>query len=463
MQNTKDISKTPEASKYSPHWSRSLGTGLLISIISALIFWITPNYLVPDTFFNPADAVFPYNPERAFFDRLWAWNPAGNSGFGNIELYNPANSVLYVGLFYLLDQMGIALWVLNRIYFFLPSVVAAFSIFYLMHTLKVGSNKTLRFVGVMFFLTCYPMMFLDPILILAVGGMVMACTAVIKAIHRLQMVDVVILAGAFLLLSSMLRYLGLYLIFLVLILAIRLPSSNNKWKMLWRVFWLNAQALLFFMPFLVFSFFPFLVNVTSTGEYEIINAVIKSNRLGVIEFFARSPSPDALLRLHYDLIHSMTFNFLKNPIFNLASYGVLFLMCIGLRKAVRANHTMQINLAKVMVIILTLTAFFGTDLHKFIVTVLPGVWILNNPQYGLVLVAAIYSIFLVKGLDAILALRHSLIGQQRNMAIPLLCLSVLAIALNNSMLLFDIRVIDNTSGDETKPELELAPGIGYHS
>lgn len=438
-------------------------SSLMLAVLCASLLWVSPTYFTPDTFFNPGDAVFPYNPERALFDRLVPWNPSGSSGYGNLEVYNPPLASIFVGSMRVLDSIGFPLWLSNRLYFLIPSVLECFSILFLLNSLGYKLSAFVRFTGAFFFLTSFPMTFLDPLLHLCISGMIFASAALYNELKSSKITNAIVIALSFLLMSSMIRYLALYLIFAVL-LSIYFPiQQEEKWRNIKRILSVNGKALLLYLPFLVFTFFPYVINIFHVSDFQLLSSAAKSSRLSVIDFFGKSTLPNHIIRLTYDQRYSMAFNFYKLPYFYISSCVVLFLMMSGMKNVVRQNNQEVKPLAKIMVTLLLFTLFFGTDLHKALVGLIPGIWIMNNPQYGLTLVAALFTIFLVIGLDTLVKRVRLSTAQLNYRMLFLVAICFGAIVLNNAMLIFDIRVSDIKSSNLQSGKLEVTRGIGNHS
>lgn len=117
-------------------WGKGGVFPYVVILFTALLVWWVPNFLgggfiyVGDTPFPLTDIAIDRNIDSLYY--IWSTT----SGTGQLNLYG--GSISYYLFIFILDALGLPLWVINRIIFVLPTAIWGWATYYLAKTLIKG-------------------------------------------------------------------------------------------------------------------------------------------------------------------------------------------------------------------------------------------------------------------------------------------------------------------------------------
>lgn len=370
---------------------------LFSAFFSGISIWWSPDFFLKNTFYNPGDILFPYNIYNGLLDRTDAWNYAANSSFGKNENYNSLTYSIYYLFLGLLEYCGIQNWVLNRVYNVLPTFLLGASISNLiLKTVELKDiNRILVVVCAIFFVSSLPLTTLDPILTIGWASVTYLIVLFYLSINDKINLQQIILGGACLaMLTAMPRLIVLMIIFFVFNLIIyRKKAVNiNKWAII---------IILIALPFFIMTVFPSILTKIQNIPFEFVSNDIYNSRKNTVNFYNDSTRLSRSLNLIY-----LQENSHYNTLFKFATVAIgsaIFLIPIiyGVLRNKEISHSNKFLINNLFLYVVV-SASFGGTIYLATINQVPGLWIINNPQYILAFLAIFYSATLCFGLNLII-------------------------------------------------------------
>jgi hypothetical protein len=110
----------------------------IIALLAGIVSFIGPGFFTPNTYYNWGDTCFPLDPLKNLQITYSSWSPIPVMGLNNVIV---ATS-LFTSLVYALWLIKIPLWIINRLWFVIPTALLGYFTFYLYESI-MGKRKLL--------------------------------------------------------------------------------------------------------------------------------------------------------------------------------------------------------------------------------------------------------------------------------------------------------------------------------
>jgi hypothetical protein len=404
---------------------------IICGVISVFVLWWSKDYLQFDKIYNPGDVLFPYNLQAAVIDRFDSWNHASNLGFGKNEGYSSPVTGIFFSLLLLFQKMGVQEEVINRIYLGIPTLLLGIScanfLLEVVPMQKIG--KMLAVAGVIFFITSLPLTTLDPLLQLGWLSIIYLLVIIFKSNNeRINLKQIILGSICIAILSTTPRL----IMMMAILFGLNMIIINNKWRLLKIFIIMSILALPIYAITIFPSIFP-----EQIGKYTgFISEELIKDRKSVIDFYKDSVSISRSLLLHYDQPYSWYVNLFKEETVLAASIVILaiiiYIYLKGGKYKFNSTNFLLINFS----VLILITASFGSAIYRLITKIIPGFWILNNPQYPLSIASIFFSGLLCAGVEKIC---NDLQINKKYKFILYLILFMLVISINRVMIFNKIK------------------------
>lgn len=377
----------------------------LIFVIVGYIIWWSPDFWRPNTYFNIGDSLFPFHPEEQISSFFYAWQDTGNEGLALNQTYSAGPTLYYYGLMAFLKILGIPLWICNRLFFLIPTLVLLFTSYYMILAfIDTKYRRIGAMLGSIFLTTAAPLMFIAPVLHIAIAGMILSFGSLKRFLDKQKNYHLVIFSFGFLLMTSMPRHIYVSMIFMPLfficwcILGWRGKFTSNL---------KNTIKPLFIALFLIIllNFYTVLPTVSFLLKHRSSELIPNKDMFlfrtdVVVNFFKNTTGILYSVRLITNNIYSLAYNYFSNNFNLLISFLIVIYLFIPLIRKKISKEILCILL--ISFLILCWTSIFGSEFYKFLMRVIPGFWIINNPYYILTPLALMYSILLAHTTSSLL-------------------------------------------------------------
>ena len=407
-------------------------TDLVLAVVAGLLcvvaIWWSPDYFTSGKLYNPGDMLFPYNIEKGILDRIDAWNYAGYSGMGKNENYTSPVTALYYIFLLSLKTIGAEITVLNRIYISLPTFVLGVSTsFFLLKSVEFNRiGKAFTVVGAVFFTSSLPLTNLDPLLEFGWAALIYLVWLLLDhKTNPCNFLKILIGGVSIAYLSATPRIMYLYF----LILGINILSDRRNALKTLKIFVLICLVAL---PVFVYTLAPSIISKFHSLPSDFVSTDVAENRYEVIDFYTNSTSYSRSILLHYSQEYSYYNKLFNEPSVLIAAVILLIPVLYALLiSSSKLND--YVKFSRIIFLSFTIYAVsFGSQFHRIILKVLPGFWILNNPQYILSISAIFFTVLLCWGVNKI-ALDYN---YKKLKTLTLYCLFIISvISINRVMIL----------------------------
>ncbi len=414
---------------------------LILAIVSYIIWW-SPDFWHPDTYFNIGDALFPFQPGEQMSSSFYAWQDNVNEGLGFNRTYAAGITLYYYALMALLKVLGIPLWICNRLFFLIPTLALLFTSYYMILSFIDGKHRHIgSILGSVFLTTALPFMFLDPLLHIGIAGMTLSFASLKRFIDKRKNCHLITFALGVLLMTSMPRYIYLSIIFMSFFLICWFVL-NCRGKFKHTLLGLIRPLIIALVLIVLLNFYTLLPTVSFLFEHHSSELMpskdIFLQRLTVIDFFKNTSAMPYSIRLINSNPYSIYVPYFSNYFNLLISFVVVIYLFIPLiRKKIRWEILCVLATS---LFILCWAVIFGSDFYKFLVRVIPGFWIMNNPQYIVMPLALMYSILLAySSIDLLQMIETSSLSKRKMKIISIFVVvgTSFLIIINNGIYFFD--------------------------
>lgn len=414
----------------------------LVLILVSYIIWWSPDFWHPDTYFNIGDALFPFQPGKQMSSFLLAWQDNMNEGLGFNKTYADGTTLYYYALMASLKVLGIPLWMCSRLFFLIPTLALLFTSYYMILSFIDGKHRRIGAVlGSVFLTTALPFMFIDPLLHIGIAGMILSFGSLKRFIEKQKNCHLMTFALGFLLMTSMPRYIYVSVIFMSFFLVcwfVLNSRRKSKWTLLGVIKPLSIGLILI----ILLNFYTFLPAVSFLFKHRspelLASEDIFLQRITVIDFFRNTAGMPYSIRLINNNRYSIYPNYFSNNFNLLISFLVVIYLFIPLIRKKINGEILCVLLTSLL--ILCWAAIFGSDFYKLLVRVIPGFWIMNNPQYIVTPLALMYSILLAySSIDLVQMIETSSLSKRKMKIISIFVVvgASFLIIVNNGMYFFD--------------------------
>jgi len=417
----------------------------LVFILLGIILWWSPDFLTADTYFNIGDSLFPFRSYEQIGSSFYAWQEQGKEGLGSNITYPNAMALYYYALVFFLRSIRLPLWVCNRLFFLIPTWILFFSSFYMVNAfIAHKKNQWGSILGSIFIATAPPLMFITPILHLAVSGMILSLGSFKNFLNSKKKRNFIIFALGFLMMTSMPRYMYIFVIAITIYLfswlSIIYKRIHKKRIFFLKTVWISLSLMILILMINFYTVLPALSFLFKHSSAEFLpNNDIYINRLDVVNFYRGTTSLIYSLRLVNSNVYSLYNNYFSSPINLLCSFLLIAIMFVPFVLKKNINREM-LTVCLTTVVLMMLVAVFGSDFYKFMMENIPGFWILNNPQYVLTPIVPMYGVLLAYSVNfGLRNIKNMIIDKKREkIAVVgiLMCIFFL-IVVNNGVYFFD--------------------------
>ena len=419
-------------------------------MLIGISIWWSIDFLKPDTYFNIGDSLFPFSPLKQLEAFFYPWQDSFGEGLGGDRTYaDPVSFYYYSGIAFLF-KLGTPLWVCNRLFFLIPTWLVLFGSFFMIGAFLKGEGKNISaLLGSIFLATSPPLMFITPLLHLAVAGMIISFGALKKLLSTGKVFYLVVCALGFMMMTSMPRYwylaivsMGLFVFFWAVLNRKNILRNKKTISkiLLYTVFFLVLVVLLN-----SYSVIPTMIFLSHHNSSELMpDKAAYLDRINVVDFYKGTAVPLYAMRLINNNQYSLYSNYYSDFMNLLVAFAlVIFIFSFLVLKREQDIEFPIYALVLTAGVIILLSAMLGMDLYKLLMKIIPGFWIINNPQYILTPLALIYAIFLAFSVQQIYLLpKKSKTDRVRDAQLKTLrdcfvfCVA-LAIVVNNGIYFFD--------------------------
>lgn len=375
--------KLCKIASYAPHF---------ILLLVALMVWWSPDFL-NGGFFLFGDTVFPLTNmaiEKGVNTYYYLWN---NDGFGYPQF--STNGILFFLPIQILDQLGIPLWILNRMAFIVPSFTYGLFTYYLARTLITGKySKLSSTFASIFVIVSTGQTFQSPYQTIAFAGIPLLLAVIINGLDnkdkRPTYLFLTIIASLFLALGGpiiiVLAFGTISTYLLIYFIIVRHSFDYYRLKFL---------ALTAFLIFLT-NFFWIVPLLEEFLNYDVLSIIYKPSFQGfaIVDGYAQYSSILYTSRLFLN-IGDTSHYFMASSLVILLSFALpiyVYLLMIGR------------NNSKVFALITTalILTFFSTGAHyPWFKHLYVWLWdnvfvfrVLNNNYYFLYVLSFIYAVLI---------------------------------------------------------------------
>ncbi len=371
----------------------------LILAIASYIIWWSPDFWHPDTYFNIGDALFPFQPGEQMSSSFYAWQDNVNEGLGSGITYRGGMTLYYYALMAFLKVLGIPLWICNRLFFLIPTLAVLFTSYYMILSFIGGKHRHIgSILGSVFLTTALPFMFLDPLLHIGIAGMTLSFASLKRFIDKRKNCHLIIFALGILLMTSMPRYIYLSIIFMGFFLICWFVL-NCRGKFKHTLLGLIKPLIIALVLIVLLNFYTLLPTVSFLFGHHSSELMpsrdIFVNRISVIDFYKNTTAMPYSMRLVNNNQYSLYAVYFSNNFNLLISFLIVIWVFVPLLRKKMSRDILCV--LGVSLLFLGWLPVFGSDFYKFLVRVIPGFWIMNNPQYIAMPLALMYSILLAYG------------------------------------------------------------------
>lgn len=433
----------------------------IIFISVGYLIWWSPDFWNPDTYFNIGDVLFPFKPGKHIASIFYSWNENANEGLGSGNTYSSGIILYYYALIGFFKVIGVPLWLCNRLFFLIPTWMMLIASYYmLLPFIETKYKERVAILGSIFLTTSPPLMDVAPIIHLAVVGVILLVSSLIRFLKEQDNYYLIIIALSTLLMTSMPRYLYLSLIFVFfymvswLLIANKNVNKINLRKII--ILLIIAGSLIALLNF--FTFLPtatFLFYNASSGLMP--NKEIFLNRIDVVDFYKGTSSLLYSIRLINNDLYSLHFNYFSNEVNLLISFLLILFLFIPF--ILKENKKKEIFIILFMCLFLLFFVFiFGSELYKVLMKIIPGFWIINNPQYILMYLALCYSILIVNSLSFFANKCQEIKTKKRRFLTIILFIGIFVIIIINNGIYFFDKIPNPRKMFITKEKQDIAMG-----
>ncbi len=369
----------------------------LIFIIVGYIIWWSPDFWRQNTYFNIGDSLFPFHPEEQISSFFYAWQGNANEGLGLNQTYGAGLTLYYYGLMVFLKILGIPLWICNRLFFLIPTLVLLFTSYYMILAfIDTKYRRIGAMLGSIFLTTTAPLMFVAPVLHIAIAGMILSFGSLKRFLDKRKNYHLIILSFGFLLMTSMPRHIYVSMIFMSFFLVCwcvldwRGKFTSNLKKTI-------KPLLIVLLLIILLNFYTVLPTVSFLLKQHSSELLPSRDAFlwrihTVVDFYRNTTGILYSIRLITNNIYSLTYNYFSNSFNLLISFLIVIYLFIPLIRKKSSKEILCILLTSFL--ILCWTSIFGSEFYKFLMRVIPGFWTINSPQYISTPLVLMYSILL---------------------------------------------------------------------
>ncbi len=425
--------------------SKTFLVPLSLTLLS-IFLWISPDYFKSNRFFSVGDGLFPFHLKGRLDHYFFSWQEDSNNALGSAPLPRFGVSLAFYGFLAKLEDLGIPLWVINRLYFILPTLLILFVTYYLAVYRIKSRHKHFAAVAASFFLaTSPPQAHLSPTVDLAFAGFILALAGWQRYLDTLKNQHLLpVIVGSFLM-FSMPRYLYL--------MAILAPLQASIWVIFKPARFGKIDISRATKSLTILVVFGFCLNLytllpastfvweKSTSEFLPTQISFEDRVNKIVNMLTGKSSPLHTLRLTLNVPMPYTEYYsygILRPL-SLALPGVLYL---GLYWSLKKKPRSPLHIPPIVFLFLAatlLSIIFGSGLYRSLMQIIPGFWILNNPNYFLSTLSILSTVFLAFIISE--ALKYADTRNKNNHTIPLTFLIIitfcLAIMTHNGFSIFD--------------------------
>jgi hypothetical protein len=399
---------------------------VLSGIFATVAIWWSPDLFTLNKFYNPGDILYPFNIGGGILDRIDPWDYSGYLAFGKNENYSSLSYASYYILLKLINIFGLEASILNRIYNLLSTFLVGVSIANLILK-SVNINYKLKpifLICTIYFVSSLPLTTLDPILQISWACSIYLISIFYHSIYgRINKLQIILsgLCLSFLTVSP--RIVFLIIIFYLFNLIIY--RNNIK-----RIISVLKDIALLALPIYVITISPAILSKMQSLPFEMISPDILNSRINVMEQYQNSTSLSRSILQVY--MHEYSWYgklFSKLSVITAASILILPIIYLLIRS--EENKTNGEKFAvKNMILFVVIATMFGSKLHNYFIQLIPGLWILNTPQYILSFISIFFTVTLIIGINKILEESKNI-----NYILVIILLIISVISVNRVMLI----------------------------
>lgn len=367
--------------------------------VTYLIYGVgSPDYWNSDKFLNLGDTLFPFDSKIILGKIFYSWEEFGNFGLGTGKSQYRSTCILfYYALFHFFSILQIPLWIQNRLYYFLPTFFILICSYHLILTLVKGRYKYIAsFWGAIFVATMPPNQYLDPKVQIPFAGLIIILTITINILKNNKTIhyrSIILFSLGFSLTLGMPRYTLLYLMLAFLLIPVYYFFYTSKkleinYQNIIKFITISVVMVFLINSYTILPLLDFFSNYTST---DLFSQHESNERIGFYNHFGNYTTMKNTIRLFIDIPpskHYLEFNVMRVTSF---IFLIFLFIPVFIKKKIREIYIVSIF---IFILLFICEFFWNTEIHKSLIKIIPGFWILNNPNYYFQLIGLLYSVLL---------------------------------------------------------------------
>ena len=362
-----------------------------IPLVLSVAIWWNPNFLVPDTYYNIGDTVFPLTPSHYLKILSSSWIMEG-MGFPNL-IPTIIPSYFFI---YLLDMFSIPLWLINRLWLVIPTAMVGWSTYFLFLSVFNGQYAKVSGIIASIFSMLPPEISAIPLWYISLSGFSLTFGALIRGLNSDKLLwryPVLISLGTVMLLGNpRCFYLTIIAVFIYLIIHFYLDRTLLKNK----IAFLSISFILMLLAnafWIVPTIYYYLTGNPSLEANLSSEAKAGNEQLAILNSFVHSANPRHISRLMRVGAIS-TREYIKQPFIYPFTYIAPLYALASLFLVKRNKKFVAVKIITLLFLVfpISLHSSVTAKIYFFLFKHFPGFVILNSTIYWIFILSVIYAV-----------------------------------------------------------------------